>query len=220
VVTPLPPEDGFAGSSVELFVFIHNPTPMGRVLQLRHPRAKRSQSLLLKPLERRSVVLELHFPKRGRFSLEPLGLASTFPLGLWQVERKIELAVSVWVYPKPARPLPSLQAQGGEGDGSELRGYRLGDPLNRIDWKRYSRTRHLYVKFTPKAASRKEMVLRLSDLEGDLERRLSVLCGWLLEAEKRGLSYRLELPSRAIDFGRGQDHLKRCLRLLAQCGPS
>jgi len=61
-----------------------------------------------------------------------------------------------------------------------------------------------------------EIILRFSETKGDVERRLAVLCGWLLEAEKRGLVYRLQLPGQQTDPGRGQAHLKRCLRQLAR----
>ncbi len=219
-VTPLPPTDGFAGSPVELFIVIQNRTPFQRVVQLHHLRAKEPKRVRLGPLEQKSVVLLLHFPKRGHFRLEPPRLSSTFPLGLWQVEREMALSASLWIYPRPARPLPPFPAGGlsGEEGGGELRSYRPGDPLSRIDWKHYSRERKLYVKFAPKERLPQacEIILRFSETKGDVERRLAVLCGWLLEAEKRGLVYRLQLPGQQTDPGRGQAHLKRCLRQLAR----
>ena len=50
---------------------------------------------------------------------------------------------------------------------------------------------------------------------GDAERRLSRLAAWVLDADRQGLVWRLDLPGRDIPLGHGELHRRRALEALA-----
>jgi len=48
------------------------------------------------------------------------------------------------------------------------------------------------------------------------EARLSQLCRWVLQAERRGVQYALAMPRRLIEYGSGEVHRVACLEALAR----
>ena len=52
----------------------------------------------------------------------------------------------------------------------------------------------------------------------DSERRLSVLTGWVLTADRQQLTYALHLPGRRIAGGHGPTQRAACLEALADYG--
>jgi uncharacterized protein (DUF58 family) len=97
----------------------------------------------------------------------------------------------------------------------ELRSPTPADPFTRIDWKSYARGRGLLVKDFAASASG-TVWLDYSLLPGqDTERKLSLLCRMVLDAEREGSIYGLRLPSSVIGPSRGGEHQHQCLRALA-----
>ncbi|MFA5983993.1 MAG: DUF58 domain-containing protein [Methylococcaceae bacterium] len=108
--------------------------------------------------------------KRGLYTLGPVGLASSFPLGLAQAQRITKQSLhSFTIYPKvfpilnlPLFGAPSQIHRGGyllpEGAGaaefSGLRAYRRGDNPHHIHWPTTARLNDLMVKeFEPLASA-------------------------------------------------------------------
>ena len=108
----------------------------------------------------------------------------------------------------------------GVDDFQGLNTYQPGDPPRRIHWQSYSRGRGLHVKtFGGQAGT--DWVLDLDAVrEGDIERRLSILCFHLLQGHRQRCSVALKLGPQAIPAGRGRVHRDRCLRALALYGGS
>ena len=169
--------------------------------------------------------------KRGWQPAPPVRLQTRFPLGLftaWSVWRP---ATPVLVYPTPEALPPALPAaralsgpprmgalaQGGESDG--VRGYRRGDPLKSVVWKKAAQT----------AAVGGELVARDSRSPTDRElwlswdacgaaapeERLSRLTAWVLAAHGIHARYGLLLPGAQIAADAGEAQRERCLRALA-----
>jgi uncharacterized protein (DUF58 family) len=69
-------------------------------------------------------------------------------------------------------------------------------------------------------ASGTQMWLDYSALPDSLgvERRLSRMTRWVLDATQAGLRYGLRLPGREIDFGAGEAQQAQCLEALATFG--
>jgi len=103
----------------------------------------------------------------------------------------------------------------GDDDFSGLRDFHAGDPPRHVAWKTYARSGELKSKrFSGEAASLAWLELR--DAPGrDLEERLSVLCRWILDAEKQGRHYGVRLGAETIEPSRGEAHRRRCLDALA-----
>lgn len=118
----------------------------------------------------RQFAMPLVCEKRGLYTLGPVGLASSFPLGLAEARQQRNEGVhSLTVYPAvfpivnmSLRGAPSQIHRGGyllpEGSGaaefSGLREYRLGDNPRHIHWPTTARMNELMVKqFEPLASA-------------------------------------------------------------------
>lgn len=118
----------------------------------------------------RRFAMPLLCEKRGFYRLGPVGLASSFPLGLVEArQRRNEGVQTLTVYPDvfaivdlPLKGAPSQIHRGGyllpEGSGaaefSGLREYRQGDSPRHIHWPSTARANELMVKeFEPLASA-------------------------------------------------------------------
>jgi len=98
--------------------------------------------------------------ERGRFELGPVAVRSGDPLGIYQMERKIELRHILLVYPLVYEfrefPLPVGYIPGGQAlrrrthftttNASGVREYVYGDSINRIHWGLSAKRNKLVVK--------------------------------------------------------------------------
>jgi uncharacterized protein (DUF58 family) len=171
-------------------------------------------------------------PSRGRLDPGRITLASDFPLGLFRAWSYPHPRLSCLVYPKPlTTPLPppaaarhSGQRPGphGEDDFSALRLHQANDSPRHIAWKAVARDfdgRPLLVKqFSGGAAEELSLDWALTPPENDAETRLSILCGWVLAAEKQHIRYGLRLPGLHIEPSLGTPHRDACLEALALHG--
>ncbi len=106
----------------------------------------------LAPGEKREIVVEGVFPRRGVFRDADAGILSRFPLGLFRKYRHARLLHEVVVYPKPeASPVaaipaedarggrPHSRARGGGSDIRTLREFSPGDDPRDMHWKQSAR---------------------------------------------------------------------------------
>lgn len=113
----------------------------------------------LRPGEKRDVLVEGTFPRRGVVTEADAGLLSRFPLGLFRKYTRATLDREIVVYPLPERcPVPDAppeDARGGRahprqrGSGSGLRTLRdfvPGDDPRDIHWKQSARMRRSIVR--------------------------------------------------------------------------
>jgi uncharacterized protein (DUF58 family) len=129
------------------------------------------------------------------------------------------------VYPRPetpATPLPRTPDPGriggadpGEDDLRALREYVPGDATRLIAWKASARTGDLLVRQLEAPQSR-ETVFDLTRIPlPDLEAKLSRLTRWVIDAERAGVRYRLQIPGANLGPDLGSGHRLRCLKVLA-----
>ncbi len=163
---------------------------------------------------------------RGWLSPAPLRISTVWPFGLFFAWSYLHSQARTLVYPRPespAAPLPAVPDAGklggtdpGDDDLRSLRDYAAGDSPRMIAWKASARTGELLVRQleVPRA---KETILDFDAIIGlDLERKLSRLTRWVLDADRTGLRYRLDLPGQKIGPDQGHTHRLRCLKALAQ----
>ncbi len=173
------------------------------------------------------AALKLHVDtkERGWLIMPDCKIETRYPVGWFRAWSWLRPKFKCLVYPQPAHSPPPLPHGGdgytipklrGEGDElHSLREYQQGDPLNRIAWRTSARHGQLYAKVTV-TPSDLSVHLNWQELAGmDTEQRLSIMCAWILIAERRSLSYSLSLPSENIPVGLGEDHRSECLRALA-----
>ena len=178
--------------------------------------------------------LTLRFParQRGEHKMETLGLTSCYPLGFVGASRRFVSDQTYLVYPRPAgNPrLPTnrsrfadnwLQQSIGHGDDfAGVRAYVRGESQRHIDWKAVARGQPLMTKQF--AADNKGAVfLDFFELRfGDVEKKLSQLTLWVIEAERTRQPYGLRLPGTEISPALGQSHFHYCLRALSLFRPN
>jgi uncharacterized protein (DUF58 family) len=183
-----------------------------------------------------STVVQVAFTpaRRGLHRLPALTAETRFPLGTFRVWTVWRPAAQVMVYPAPEPDPPPLppgepRAQGpgaaahapGSGEFDGVRAYRRGDPLRNVLWKKAAKGGEqgsALVVRDARQARRQELWLDLGQAgPPDLERRLSRLCAWVLQAERLGLDYGLRLKALEIKPASGEAHKRRCLEALATC---
>ncbi len=191
------------------------------------------------PAEGRATVQIAFTPaRRGMQRLPTLTAETRFPLGTFRVWTVWRPATQVVIYPAPESAPPPLPASAprpdgptgstrmqsaGETDG--VRGYRRGDPMKLVMWKKAAKTdghgsgdnAGLLVRDTQHAQHHALWLDFAGAGSGRTEHRLSRLCAWVLQADKLGLSYGLRLPAREIAPGNTEAHKRQCLEALALC---
>lgn len=178
-------------------------------------------------------ALNLSIPSKQRGYLAPgcLFLDSVYPFGLFRLKAAIPFSARGLVYPVPLAGQIPLALAGIKEDGEEqsqdtgpddfqgLRPYLPGNPMGRISWKTFSRGQGLFVKdFT---ADKGQEILMDLDLirEADLERKISLICQGVIDAEKKQLKYGIRLGPVSLVPDSGKKHFHSCLRALALYAP-
>ncbi|GMU45013.1 MAG: DUF58 domain-containing protein [Xanthomonadales bacterium] len=162
---------------------------------------------------------------RGWYTPAPVRISTTWPFGLFHAWSWLHSDARVLVYPRaetPPQPLPRLPDPGrisgadpGDEDLRSLRDYQRGDPLRLVAWKASARTGELLVRQL-EAPQARETVLDFHHIEGlEVERRLSRMTRWVLDAERAGIRYRLLLPETSLGPDVGVAHRLRALKALA-----
>ena len=113
----------------------------------------------LGPGEKREIVVEGVFPRRGVYREADAGILSRFPLGLFRKYRRAKLSREIVVYPlsesssvpeippddaRSGRPHP--RARGGGSDIRTLRDFSPGDDPRDLHWKQSARMRRWIVR--------------------------------------------------------------------------
>ncbi|HXY75823.1 MAG TPA: DUF58 domain-containing protein [Steroidobacteraceae bacterium] len=219
----------FARTSGALEVTLANPSELDRRrLEVALPDGTASV-IDLPPGARGRLELPLPPAERGIVHLERLRVATAHPFGLFRAWTWIHSPNVLLVYPRPLgrQPMPTARgpqsaarARGG-ADADEwagLRPFRDGDSPRQVDWKAYAREAPLLVKEYSAGGAE----LRLFDFDEltdpDLERRLSQLARWVVDAEAQGDRYGLILRGTHLKPDRGPEHRHRCLAALAVFG--
>ena len=194
------------------------------------------------PAQGSSLVQVAFTPvRRGLHRLPTLTAETRFPLGTFRVWTVWRPAAQMLVYPAPelhAPPLPpGVPRPGGaaaamtaqsSGEFEGVRGYRRGDPMKLVVWKKAltalmaseqasSEGGGLIVRDTQQAQQNELWLDIMQAGSGDIERKLSRLCAWVLQAERLGLAYGLRLPAIEIKPASGEAHKRQCLEALALC---
>jgi uncharacterized protein (DUF58 family) len=113
----------------------------------------------LRPGEKRELVVEALFPRRGVVRVPDAGLLSRFPMGLFRKYRRAGLSREIVVFPVPeSSPVPDTppeDARGGRphvsrrGSGFDirtLRDFAPGDDPRDMHWKQSARMRRWIVR--------------------------------------------------------------------------
>lgn len=179
--------------------------------------------LHLKQGESKAMKFEMKTEVRGLLEAQTVFICSTYPFGLFRACVATAELAECLVYPSARGELP-LPVDANTTDAhrhlesetlASLRKYAPGDNLRRVSWKALARTDELMTKEFDGAEGDPVLWLDFNDLVSSREARLSQLCRWVLDAEKRGLEYGLRLPDEETAAGIGEVHRSTCLKQLA-----
>lgn len=225
-------ESAFAGGRVRFRLRTDNPTARTRYGLYWSWRAEgQAPEIDVPALGSTVTTLELPAPRRGWLPAPRMTLTTHFPLDLFRAWTWIELDQRGLVYPAPAppgrRPPESMgnggrvtPSRSGDEEFSGLRDYRPGDHLSSIHWKSLPKLQRPQVKQFSETLAQ-TLWLDWDALGGlNVERRLSQLTRWVLEAESVGTAYGLRLPEIDILPAHGAAQCQRCLEALALFGIS
>lgn len=226
----------FAGQPAQLDIVVTNPGAERHGVALHfHDRGRHGPSFAWcdVPAQGQTQARVSLVPgSRGWHALPTVVAETGFPFGLFRAWTLWRPATRLLAYPVPEAPAPPLPAprasseeqrararrtEGSEFDG--VRAWRRGDTMRQVLWKKAARSGELVSRDTA-ALGGHELALdwqasRVPGHAGDAERRLSRLAAWVLDADRQGLVWRLDLPGRDIPLGHGELHRRRALEALA-----
>jgi len=181
-----------------------------------------------------AVELPVRTRRRGRHPLGRLTVSTRYPLGLFRVWSYPWPNAHCLVFPAPIfQPLPAATASDHahgdhpvQSDDPEdfagFRRHRPADSSRHIAWKLHARDTAdapLQVKeFSGHGSAELWLDWSMTPTDADLETRLSILCGWVLQAERADLNFGLRLPGIILPSGSGESQLTRALESLALFG--
>jgi uncharacterized protein (DUF58 family) len=219
----------FAGDTAVFEIALENPSARARWnLNAAWPDLTPAGGADLPVREGNTIELTLPAKRRGRLPAPRFSLDTEFPLGLFHAWTWIEIDCDCLVYPHPAgsgtHAPPASGSGSGERSGSRsgqdefsgLRGYQRGDSLSRVHWKTLPRLTSPQVKQFSDTID-PDLWFDWETLPPglDVERRLSLMTRWVLDAEAAHRRYGLRLPEFRRAPGLGETHRNECLRALA-----
>lgn len=181
------------------------------------------------PLRGEKVVIPLETHARGQFIIPLIKIYSYFPMGLFRVWSYLDFNSEYYVYPAARSPgfWPLKFAENTDidnpihllGDDELYELTTVNNPwvqASRIAWKASARGQGWYLKTLTSPAG-EHWLFRLSDLPSyvDLEQSLQYLSYWIQTAERQNQTYALELKNIKTEYAHGEEHMKKCLRMLA-----
>jgi uncharacterized protein (DUF58 family) len=183
----------------------------------------------VKVAETEAILLPVTTPRRGRMRCGRIEIFTRYPVGLFHAWSYVDFNLQVIVYPRPDPDAGSPPAQSrslteegipvaGDEEFNMLRPYRPGDAPKLIAWKALAREQGLLTKEFSAMASSELWIDWEEAHAANIETRLSMLCHWVLQAERFGQSYGLRIPGMVVAQGRGEAHRTRCLEALALFG--
>jgi len=157
----------------------------------------------IKASSSKSIKLPYTPSRRGAFIYDGCYLESRYPLSTARLTRTIEDSYEGLAYPEPKGK--SLEAflneeetyYGEEKEFDGLQNYDGTQKLSHIHWASVAKG-EMAVKLFSKETKIPNLTFRFVDAGSDTESRLSQLCLWVLECEKRHLTFTVYLPNKRL----------------------
>lgn len=145
------------------------------------------------------------FETRGKHNLDKVHLESLFPLIHERKFRDIALDAKALVYPHPKgesllhRLAMQKKDSGDLNDFEGIKKFLQGESISSIHWASLAKNETLMRKVFLFEEKQEKLHFSLEELYGDLETKLSQLALWVLECERYGFAFTLDLKSHILD---------------------
>lgn len=220
--------EGFAGSATEAILRLHPTEGMDHPgIRIKAPMLTHPLSLGLVRGEMEDCRIPVELPVRGAVALPRIKIESRFPFGLLRAWSWFRPSSEALAWPRPIAPPPGVDS-GLEGHNEsdtrrepgeqwlELRPYRHGDLLQRVQWKRFARTGEM-VSAQWHSGLEDPDWLDYARFPGHArEQRLSFLAYLVETRHRQARPFGLRLPGIEIKPATGRSHRLQCLRALAR----
>lgn len=166
---------------------------------------KNSYLSSLAPKNSKAVSVEVLFDTRGKHELKQLDVVSFFPLIHEKKMRVFKLDESVIVYPRPEgigllERLAMQKSKSGDLDDYKgLSRFEQGENFSAIHWASLAKNDTLMSKRFAYHQTQEKLFFSFDELMGSSEEKLSQLTLWVIEAERYGYDFKLELQQRVYD---------------------
>ena len=219
----------FSGQTIRFRVAITNRSKNARYgIRIYHDDAS-SDVHDLQAGESKIFILPVATNERGWIQLDRFGIRTLFPFELFRSWAWLHMDLRGLVYPAPSddtpEPPPTLVAHGhrqhdarGEEDFAGLRRYTDGDSPRHIAWKAYARSGQLLSKQFAGADTSSQWFSFGEIEEVDVEKRLSILTRWIINADRTAKDYGLRIPGNEFPLANGNAQRRECLEALALFG--
>lgn len=175
------------------------------------------------------VRLSLTAKKRGVFTAPRVFLQTHYPMGIIRAWSWVAIDTSCLVYPKPIEnEYPANHQSSGDSVSDDetagmdeyhsTRDYQEGDHLSHVSWKRLAKGQKAQTKLFTSAVQETQWLDWQDFGVLDTERKLSYLCYWVLEYDKKRIAYGLRLPNMELPPAYGPEHKTAALEALARYG--
>ncbi len=223
-------ESVFAGELAPISITIKNPNRREHFsIRLISPDFVKQAMIDLLPESERNLRFALRTTKRGWMTMPRMTVDTVFPIGIWRAWSRWQPDVKILVYPEPEGGIVNLpdnsadgSAQFGYTDGHDdiaaLRNYRQGDSPRMIAWRAVARSpgdELLTKQFDGGASGELRFDWNNTPTTIGKEARISRLTRWVVDADKAGIKYSLNIPGTNLTSDTGPTHLKQCLSALA-----
>ncbi len=219
----------FAGDQAVFAIALNNRSRAARLQIYLEGDGTRSETVDLLPGDSKVVQLPVDSRQRGRIGLPRFAIRTRYPFELFRAWAWLHMKLEGIVYPAlPAeviQPPASVTALGhrqhdarGEEDFAGLRKFHRGDSPRQVAWKAYARGGQLLAKQFSGADTSSQW-FDFDDIPvANIEERLSTLCRWIVDADRRGEDYGLRLPGQTFSPAHGPAQRQNCLEALALFG--
>ena len=216
----------FAGQAIRFRVAVSNQSKSARYGIRLYATGTQSDIHDLKPGESKVFILPVPTESRGLITLDRFGVRTLFPFELFRSWAWLHMDISGLVFPTPVDEAPeppqTMIAHGhrqhdarGEEDFAGLRKYHDGDSPKHVAWKAYARTGQLLSKQFAGADTSSQWFDFNEIASFDIEKRLSILTRWIVDADRTLEDYGLRVPGAEFEPGHGEVHRRKCLETLA-----
>lgn len=210
-------EGVFVGQFADCRLHLLNTTAITRQLLLQSEHGGECVPCTLAAMDKQSVAITQLLNRRGRHPYPAIQLWSTAPFGLIRAFSwwRPDASLMAFPLPLPDREHQDRRNESGcarhlgddEEDFSHLGEYRPGDTPRQIAWSVLARRDVLASKRfanQPRGQALHQLAWQDYPATLDVESRLSRLCWRVLQCEKTGQHYRLQLPGYKVEPQPGQ----------------
>jgi uncharacterized protein (DUF58 family) len=223
-------ENSFAFSSANAKFYFSNTKNDKKAIEV----STADEKIKIDSIKKNSTLkanLYIKSKKRGVYNSPVFLISSCYPYGIFKSFSYVSSKEKRVVYPAPAKKaisltnLKSLMENYGniqnsnkkEDEFKGLKEYEKGDSIKRISWKSYSRGLGLYTKDFGEEINFDNIIIYFDKIKiKDIETKLSIICKTILDLEISGLNYGINIKNLEIPPGKGPDHQKKCLEILAE----